>query len=233
VAGVAEVDLIVTTWYLEMLDPSWLRPAARRATAEGAEGLQVVQAEVPSPELSRFLYTAVGGDWWWTNRLGWTYDRWLTHLDRPALQTWVGYVSGTPAGYFELELKAREAEGAGGEVAESRGSDGGGADVEIVQFGLLPQFVGRGLGGALLAAAAERAWAMGGGTERVRRVWLHTCTLDGPHALANYRARGFRVCRSETRPRTFPQTTPGPWPGARGRSLPQTGERAAREGQRS
>ena len=46
------------------------------------------------------------------------------------------------------------------------------------------------------------------------RVWLHTCTLDSPPALANYRARGFRVYRSETRPRTFPETTPGPWPGA-------------------
>jgi GNAT superfamily N-acetyltransferase len=203
VAGVAEVDLIVTTWYLEMLDPSWLRPpGGGRSDAPG--GLTVVQAELPSPELSRFLYTAVGGDWWWTNRLGWTYDRWLAHLDRPALQTWVGYVSGTPAGYFELEYQAE-------------------ASVEIVQFGLLPRFVGRGLGGALLTAATERAWAMhpgpGGPGRPVRRVWLHTCTLDSPHALANYRARGFRVFRSETRPRTFPQTTPGPWPGARGPSL--------------
>ena len=34
----------------------------------------------------------------------------------------------------------------------------------------------------------ERAWAQG-----ARRVWVHTCSLDGPHALANYTARGFRV----------------------------------------
>jgi GNAT superfamily N-acetyltransferase len=209
---VAEVDLIVTTWYLEMLDPSWLRPPGR-GRRDAPEGLTVVQAEVPSPELGRFLYTAVGGDWWWTNRLGWTYDRWLAHLDRPALQTWVGYVSGTPAGYFELECQAE-------------------ASVEIVQFGLLPRFVGRGLGGVLLTAATERARAMGSGAggavakrggagsetggPGVRRVWLHTCTLDSPHALANYRARGFRVYRSETRPRTFPETPPGPWPGAKG-----------------
>jgi len=25
------------------------------------------------------------------------------------------------------------------------------------------------------------------------RVWLHTCTLDHPSALANYKARGFRI----------------------------------------
>jgi ribosomal protein S18 acetylase RimI-like enzyme len=222
---VAEVDLVVTTWYLEMRDPSWLRPPGGRAPGVGPgaaeraaqEGLTVVQAEVPCPELSRFLYTAVGGDWWWTNRLGWTYDRWLAHLDRPSLQTWVGYVSGTPAGYFELELQTGDANGTGGqrEVA----GDEGGSDVEIVQFGLLPRFVGRGLGAVLLTAATERAWAMGSGASGsggVRRVWLHTCTLDSPPALANYRARGFRVYRSETRPRTLPETTPGPWPGAKG-----------------
>jgi hypothetical protein len=28
-------------------------------------------------------------------------------------------------------------------------------------------------------------------------VWVHTCTLDGPHALANYEARGLRPFRTE------------------------------------
>jgi GNAT superfamily N-acetyltransferase len=182
--------------------------------------LTVTRAEIPSPELSRYLYTAVGGDWWWTNRLDWTYDRWLAHLDRPELQTWVGYVAGTPAGYFELERQPRSAARAGDGTAEA-GEPGAepGADVEIVQFGLLPGFVGRGLGGALLVAAAQRAWAMAPGEGApggpVRRVWLHTCTLDSPPALANYQARGFRVFHRETRRKTFPEATPGPWPGAR------------------
>jgi GNAT superfamily N-acetyltransferase len=201
------VEIEVTTWFLEMLDPSWLRPPQE---GKPTPQLTVTQAELPSPALSRFLYTAVGGDWWWTNRLSWTYDRWLAHLDRPTLQTWVGYVAGTPAGYFELE---RQPPGAGAGAAEP------GADVEVVQFGLLPGFVGRGLGGALLTAAAQRAWEMPAPTGEpggpVRRVWLHTCTLDSPPALANYRARGFRVFRTETRVKTFPEVTPGPWPGAR------------------
>jgi hypothetical protein len=46
------------------------------------------------------------------------------------------------------------------------------------------------------------------------RVWLHTCTLDGPHALANYRARGFDVSREDVTVVTLPVTPPGPWPGA-------------------
>jgi hypothetical protein len=48
------------------------------------------------------------------------------------------------------------------------------------------------LGGSLLTHAVEEAWKLGAG-----RVWLHTCTLDSPHALPNYRARGFRDFRTE------------------------------------
>ena len=36
------------------------------------------------------------------------------------------------------------------------------------------------------------AWA-----EKPERVWLHTCTLDHPHALRNYLRRGFLVVRKE------------------------------------
>ena len=65
-------------------------------------------------------------------------------------------------------------------------------EVQIAHFGLLPAFHGRGLGGALLEHALRRGFELG------TRVWVHTCTLDGPHALANYRARGlvpYRVDR--------------------------------------
>jgi GNAT superfamily N-acetyltransferase len=79
-----------------------------------------------------------------------------------------------PAGYFELR----------------RDSDNA---IEIAYFGLLPEFVGRGLGKALLSAAATEAWRAG-----ASRVWLHTSSLDHPAALPNYLARGFKVFRTET-----------------------------------
>ena len=66
-----------------------------------------------------------------------------------------------------------------------------GADVEIVHFGLVPAFHGLGLGGALLEHSLRRGFMLGS------RVWLHTCTDDGPHALANYRARGLVPYRVE------------------------------------
>ena len=176
----------VTTYYLEMTDPKALRPKLVKY-----RGHAIRRARLPSPEFSRFLYTAVGGDWYWTGRLPWTYQQWQEWVDRPQLQTWVAYVSGCPAGYFELEGQAA-------------------GNVEIVSFGLLPTFVGRGLGGHLLTVAIEKAWGMG-----ASRVWLHTCTLDHPRALANYTARGFRVIREESSREEVPDHPLGPWPAGR------------------
>ncbi len=65
--------------------------------------------------------------------------------------------------------------------------------VEIAFFGLLPQFIGKGLGGYLLSEAIRKAWDLD-----ASRVWVHTCTLDHPHALGNYEARGLTIVREET-----------------------------------
>jgi ribosomal protein S18 acetylase RimI-like enzyme len=78
-------------------------------------------------------------------------------------------------------------------------------DVEIKSLGLLPRFIGQGLGGHLLTVAVERAWApIEDGGMGATRVWLHTCTHDHPHALHNYQARGFRVCKIEVEPANSP-----------------------------
>ncbi|MBI4478025.1 MAG: GNAT family N-acetyltransferase [Acidobacteria bacterium] len=175
----------VTTTYLEMTDPADFRPA-RSSPA----GFHLTRVEAPSPEYSRFLYTAVGSRWWWYMRLPWDYARWLAYLDRDGLETWVAYVSGAPAGYFELEKQE-------------------GGNVEIASFGLLPHFIGQRLGGPLLDAAIRRAWDWG-----ATRVWLHTCELDHPRALQNYLSRGFRVYRTEQLTEDLPDVPLQPWPGA-------------------
>ena len=76
---------------------------------------------------------------------------------------------------------------------------------EIAVFGLLPEFVGRGLGGHLLEEGARLAWetkAPGGGA--TARVWLHTSSYDHPHALRNYERRGFVAYREEQRRHDVP-----------------------------
>ena len=57
----------------------------------------------------------------------------------------------------------------------------------------MPHAIGRGLGRWLLAEAIAEAW-----TSEPDRVWLHTCTLDSPAALPNYKARGFTPYKTET-----------------------------------
>ena len=81
--------------------------------------------------------------------------------------------------------------------------------VELVSFGLLPAFMGRGLGPRLLDAALRRAWALG-----PRRVWVHTCSLDGPAALHTYQARGLEIYDERTHGQELPAEPLEPWPGA-------------------
>ncbi|WP_069812488.1 GNAT family N-acetyltransferase [Streptomyces sp. TP-A0874] len=187
-------SVAVTTWYLEQTSAADLVPAPA-PPAEHA--VRIVRSEVPSPEFSRFLYTAVGGDVSWTDRLPWTYARWQEFLGQPGVETWVAYHRGTPAGFIELQ-----------------GQDAGA--VEIVYFGLLPAFRGRGIGGHLLSEGTARAWDLARrwpDRSTTSRVWVHTCDQDGPHALANYERRGFR--RFDTRTEDEPALpTPGPWPDA-------------------
>lgn len=174
----------VTTWYLQMTDPGRLPPAPAPDP-----DLDVRRAELPSPELSRMLYTGVGSDWYWIDRLPWSWERWHAWLARDELETWVAYVRGTPAGFFELEHQ--------------------GDAVEIASFGLLPAFIGRGLGTRLLDRAIRRAWEL-----VPARVWVHTCSLDGPAALRTYQGRGLEIYDERVEDVVLPDERPQPWPGA-------------------
>ncbi|MCH8062678.1 MAG: GNAT family N-acetyltransferase [Chloroflexi bacterium] len=128
----------------------------------------------PAPELSESLYKAVGGDWRWTERLPWGRKEWSDYVLRPDVETWTLLVEETMAGYAEF-------------IVHDDNS------VEIAQFGLVPDFIGQGLGGHMLTLAVEQAWK-----KQPSRVWLHTSNFDHPHALENYQARGFRIFKKET-----------------------------------
>ena len=155
--------------YLEMTDPSDLDGAPAPAG-----DVTIAPVENCPPALWRRLYTEVGREYHWVDRLSWTDDEIARYLGDPALELWVLRVAGEIAGYFELR---RDPEGA----------------IEIAYFGLLPAFTGQGLGKFMLTAAAERAWARG-----ATRVWLHTSSLDHTAALSNYLARGFSIWKQET-----------------------------------
>lgn len=145
--------------------------------------LRVELMKTKCPEFNRFLYLVVGHGHLWGWRDTWGRDGWCEYVNRDELETWVAYVAGTPAGYFELEkLKDGEA--------------------HIMIFGLLPQFIGQGLGGHLLTRAVERAWELG-----PSRVIVGTCSHDHPHALNNYLARGFEIVEEKQEPANPPVRT--------------------------
>jgi GNAT superfamily N-acetyltransferase len=158
----------VTRTYLEM------RAAADLNAARKDD--QLIRIE-PQPdcsiELFRSLYAEVGRNYRWIDRLCWTDEEIVEYLARPEISLWLMTYDGEHAGYFEL-----------------RKCDDG--STEVAYFGLLPQFIGRGLGKHLLTCAVEQAWAGG-----ANRVWLHTCTLDDKAALPNYLKRGFKPFKTE------------------------------------
>ncbi|MFO0871257.1 MAG: GNAT family N-acetyltransferase [Pirellulales bacterium] len=157
-----------TIFHLEMLDRQAFRPKAPPPE------LAVERQTPANPDTNRDFYRLVGASWNWTDRLSWSDDDWRRYVQRAALSTWVGRLQRDAIGYFELETQLE-------------------GNVEIVYFGLLPEFIGRGLGGPLLSQAIEQAWSL----PATRRVWVHTCTDDHQHALANYIQRGFAIFKTE------------------------------------
>jgi GNAT superfamily N-acetyltransferase len=158
----------VTRTYLEMRDASELLAAHCDDPR-----VRIEQIHDCTPSFYRHLYVEVGKDYHWIDRLPWTDEQIAAHLAQPEITLWLMTQDGATAGYFELR----------------RCEDG---SVEIAYFGLLPEFLGRGLGKHLLTCATEQAWA-----DEANRVWLHTCTLDDPAALPNYLKRGFRPFKTE------------------------------------
>ena len=160
---------IITT-YLEMLSPNQLRPkrcADRR--------FQIREKKGRNWRFNRNLYFAVGEMWSWKDKRAWSDEQWKEYGLAGELRTFGAYYDNSLAGYYELR----------------RDDDDG---VEIAYFGLLPEFIGRGLGGALLTGAIEEAWRT---SPSIARVWVHTCTLDHPAALANYQTRGMVIYKQE------------------------------------
>jgi GNAT superfamily N-acetyltransferase len=149
--------------YLQMFSPDDLRPAPGRAV-----GLEVQELDRWSP-LVRETTLGIGCAHQWPSQL-WDDRQWETYLKRRDLRHWVALIDGAPAGLLSLDAPP-------------------GGDVEVDTFGLLPDHIGKGVGGRFLTAGVRLAWTV---SPQVSRVWLHTSSLDHAHALPNYERRGFR-----------------------------------------
>src|SRR5215472_5708402 len=155
--------LVDTITYLEMT----ARPQRPPLPVPHAK-LALLRAERCTVSFYRYLYNTVGEPWLWYLRRQWADEQLRRHLDRAEISVSVLYVAGVPAGYFELERAS--------------------SDTELAYFGLLPDFIGRGLSHYFLQAAIDTAWI-----EPIHRFWVHTSSYDHPRGLGLYQWVGFHV----------------------------------------
>ena len=128
----------------------------------------------PDFQLNKFFYKQVGKKHRWIDRLSWSDEKWINFISNKNLETYVISESDDLIGFFELLYNPNLNE------------------TEISYFGLLEEYIGKGIGGYALSEAIKKSFE-----KNIKRVWLHTCTLDHPNALKNYIARGMKVFKKE------------------------------------
>jgi GNAT superfamily N-acetyltransferase len=123
--------------------------------------------EIPLP-FYRFLYGEIGKSHYWylrnhlsDNELGQILHSLNTKIN-------VLYLDGAPAGFAEFDVRHMP------------------DTIELVYFGLCPQYIGRGLGKWFLGQMVRSAWE-----ENPKRLKVSTDTLDHSNALPLYQKMGF------------------------------------------
>tara|TARA_B110000196_G_scaffold176999_1_gene151779 strand:- start:333 stop:845 length:513 start_codon:yes stop_codon:yes gene_type:complete len=125
-------------------------------------------------QLNKFLYKQIGRKYQWIDRLVWSDQNWIAYVSNKKLLTYVLKKNNDLVGYYELIFdKEKKA-------------------TEIAYFGILEEYFGKKLGGFLLSEAIKKSFSL-----NVKRVWLHTCSLDHKNAIKNYLSRGMTVFKSE------------------------------------
>jgi len=124
---------------------------------------------VEAPDLAwyRDLYRRVGENWLWSSRLCMSDTELAAIIHAPRVEVYALVHDGRDEGLLELDFR------------EPR-------QCELVFFGVTAKLIGSGAGRFLMNRALERAWS-----QPISRLWVHTCTLDHPKALAFYQRAGF------------------------------------------
>jgi GNAT superfamily N-acetyltransferase len=125
-------------------------------------------------QLNKFFYKNIGKKHKWIDRLVWTETQWIDYVSNKNVKTYIFKFKEDLAGFFELILHSEKKE------------------VEIAYFGLLEEFQNKKLGSYLLSQAIQKSFK-----ENIKRVWVHTCSLDHKNALNNYIARGMKIFKTE------------------------------------
>jgi len=162
--------------YMERVAP----PDASAPEARGAAIGFAREADI-TLDAYRDLHRKIGQNWLWWERLA---------LDDGAL--------GKLIWHRDTDIHTLRV---GGELAGFAELDRGDATAPAIRyFGLTPEFIGRRLGGYMMACVLHRVWRPG-----VRRVTLDTCDLDHPDAIEFYRRHRFTETGGEMRQAADPR----------------------------
>jgi GNAT superfamily N-acetyltransferase len=163
---ILEVDgkrrIPMTVTFLEMHS----RPAALPPPQPKSK-IAILRAENPSVHFYRYLYDTIGEPYYWVDRRKLSDEALGEIIRNPQVELYVLYADGNPAGMAEIEFR----DAAAGQLA---------------YFGLMPDFVGRGLGYFFIHHAVSLAWS-----KPISSLLINTCTLDHPRALPLYQRVGF------------------------------------------
>ena len=141
-----------------------------------SECFSLKEANKDNFDLNKFFYKQIGKRHQWVDRLIWQDKDWLKYISNENLRTYIFKRENDLVGYFELIFNNN--------------------DCEIAYFGILEEFIGKGYGGFLLSEALKI------GFKRANRIWVHTCSLDHPNAIENYKSRGMKIFKTEILKRT-------------------------------
>ena len=121
----------------------------------------------------RDLYRRVGEEWLWFSRLQMNDADLAAIIHSPLVEVYALVEDGRDEGLLELDFRVA-------------------GQCELAFFGVTAKLIGSGAGRWLMNRALEQAWS-----RPVARVWVHTCTLDHPGAVAFYQRAGFRAFRRQ------------------------------------
>src|ERR1700743_1013594 len=155
---ILEVDgkrrIPMTVTFLEMHS----RPAAPPPPQPKGK-VAILRAENPPVHFYRYLYDTIGEPYWWVDRRKLSDEALAAIVQHPQTELYVLYADGCPAGMAELEFKDPKA-------------------AQLAYFGLMPDYVGKGLGYFFVHQAVQLAWA-----KPIASLLINTCTLDHPPPL--------------------------------------------------
>ena len=124
--------------------------------------------------INKFFYRQIGKDHFWRDRLLWSDKEWEKYINNENLETGIMKINEDLVGFYEQEFHEDKNE------------------IELIQMGIIKEYQGKKLGSCLLKYIIQNTF-----NRNIKRLWLHTCSLDHKYALNNYTSKGLKIFKEE------------------------------------